>query len=810
MAEINVDLNMPSTSSGKLNLSQPFRDKTSANNVIKDRQNSVPATSPKQKSIPTQNQIVNNSISSDRSLNHVTTQFRTLNTSNEHSVQIGNVTSNKKNARRKEKKKLLLDSGTKAHNVVSTIDHNYEHLTHTTNEQNRGITNYVNCMHQLFVNQIGPLYAPVSSQNLETFHNQSHSQYLQGVQMNLLQHNLAQLTQQNIPNYIQNVMQHPLLCTSTLPPVAISVQNHISTSNRVTKKDSKSSKGIKRGVKNGIKNGESKKFEEYLSIEDVEMGLRSNKLIEGILRINPKLYQHAYVSTNDRDEQDVFIDGMCNRNRALEGDIVVVQLINSYEPSEDKQQKKGKVVYIKERIHHRTCIGTLKLMPDKNRQLAYFVPRDFRIPRLNIPCTSWPDGFYDNSKKFENVLFLAKILDWTDTRFAVGTIEYHIGLSGDLISEEKAILAQNNLDVTPFEPQLKNLYPSMDYKIPDDEIKLREDCRNLCIFSIDPFNCRDIDDAMSCKELENGNYEIGVHISDVAHFLTENTKLDKKVCNKATTIYLVQRAYHMLPDDLCLLCSLFPAVDKLAFSVFWEVTKDAEVLNHRFAKTVINSCCKLSYEHAQSILEDVNETEFDFPEIYNGFTFQDVYSSIKILGKIAAIFRKSRFDSGALRINQPKISFMLNSSGLPESFTFYVSKESHQLIEEFMLLANMTVAKRIHDDFPKIAFLRCHPPPSTYMLRQLATSLGPLGIELDYSSAGALHRSLLPYIESEDSDKGKAMVLSMLCAKPMTRAKYFCSGGQDDEEFRHYALNVPLYTHFTSPIRRYADVMVHR
>ncbi|CAH2244359.1 jg25310 [Pararge aegeria aegeria] len=358
----------------------------------------------------------------------------------------------------------------------------------------------------------------------------------------------------------------------------------------------------------------------------------------------------------------------------------------------------------------------------------------------------------------------------------------------------------------------RHLFPGLDYIIPDEEFKKREDCTKMCIFSIDPFNCRDIDDAVSCRKLENGNYEIGVHISDVAHFLTENTLLDEIVAEKATTIYMVQRAYHMLPDELCMLCSLFPGVNKLAFSVFWEITEDAVVLSHRFAKTVINSCSQLAYEHAQAVLENKEDAEKSFPEIYNGLTYQDIYNTIKILGKISAIFRKKRFSEGALRIDQPKVSFHLNTdNGLPDSYWIYDSKESHQLIEEFMLLANMTVAKRIHEDHPKLAFLRCHPPPSPYMLNQLAKSLKPMGIDIEISCAGDLHKSLLPYLSPDIADRGKAMVLNMLFAKPMTRAKYFCAGVCDgDEDFHHYALNVPLYTHFTSPIRRYADIMVHR
>ncbi|CAK1586212.1 unnamed protein product [Parnassius mnemosyne] len=695
--------------------------------------------------------------------------------------------------------------------------------------------NQINSVHQLFLTQISPLYAATSSKYLENLSHLPHYQFMQSHFANVfriqdqfgsapntpLNHVNCQFNpgstpitplnyEASSPRFLQNVMQHPLLNQ------AYSRTNNFQHRQEYrTFLPSQSNNGGKRlptknkNSKKKDKDNQDKSFEPYITAEEVDIGLKENILLEGALRINPKQFLHSYVSSSDRSEQDIFIDGVKNRNRALEGDVVVVQIIN--QSDDDNKQKKGKVVYIKEKVHTRTCIGLLKLMPDKNRQKALFIPRDYRIPRLNIPFTCWPDNFYTEAKNYECTLFLAKIEDWFDTRFALGKIICNIGQTGDLLTEAKAILAQTDLDVTPFGPEVRDLYPRLDYVIPEKEIHIREDCRNLCIFSIDPANCRDIDDAVSCKKLENGNYEIGVHISDVSHFLSENTILDEKVADKATTIYLVEKAYHMLPDDLCMLCSLFPGVDKLAFSVFWEITEDAKVLNHRFSKTVIHSCCQLTYDHAQAILDDKKDAEEIFPELYNGFQYKDVYETVKVLGKMSSIFRKSRFENGALRIDQPKVYFHLNpTTGLPDGLWIYESKESHQLIEEFMLLANMTVAKRVYDDHPQLAFLRCHPPPSGYMLQELAKSLKPMGIELDVSSAGNLYQSLLPHVGPDNTDKGKAMVLNMLCAKPMTRAKYFCASGCEDDDFHHYALNVPLYTHFTSPIRRYADIMVHR
>ncbi|XP_075978627.1 dis3 like 3'-5' exoribonuclease 2 [Anticarsia gemmatalis] len=955
ISERNIDVNRPSSS--QQSTSQPFRSKSSVNNRIPDHQASTKPTTKKSSKHSAmsrhkqpQGEAGGSQTHNNSSVSNLATACQNLNINNENSVVNQGDSPKNKHAKKKEKKLKQLKMPAPEQSVNMTGPR-----TPQSSQSNPGYSGTYSeytsiSVQDFFSMQVSPLYAYSNTRYLENLSHHPQYQLAHNIQVGreLLCAQLAasapntpHLQSQrphsvSIPNspvlqpeYIspkcfQNVMQHPLLSQTYTRSIHTKFgQNARSPKQSTSVGEGARAQGGKTGQNNTTpkhnrknkkkpRSGSDLKFEPYLTPKEVEVGLKNNTLIEGVIRINPKQFQHSYVSGSDRSEQDILIDGIRYRNRALEGDIVVVQLIESDNENEegtkkdsakkgttkegttkrcttkksttkegtskqgsskmastiedtsmegiskegssiedtseegstkggttkedsskeenskeaiakeetskegqvsrpkDKNQKRGKVVFIKEVVHNRTCIGNLRIMPDNNRQRALFVPRDHRIPRLNIPFTCWPDNFYADHKNYESTLFLAHITDWTDTRFAVGTILRNIGQSGDMVSETRAILAQTDLDITPFGKEVRHLYPRLDYKIPEEEFLVREDCRKLCLFSIDPPNCRDIDDAVSCRELENGNYEIGVHIADVSHFLTEDTILDEKVAEKATTIYLVERAYHMLPDDLCMLCSLFPGVDKLAFSVFWEITKDAKVIDHRFAKTVINSCAQLAYDHAQAVLDDKEDAEASFPETYNGFTFSDIYKVIKALGSISATFRKNRFDGGALRIDQAKVAFHLNpSNGLPDAFCIYENKESHQLIEEFMLLANMTVANRIHKDHPSLAFLRCHPPPSSFMMKQLAKSLSPMGIEIDISSAGNLHRSLLHHI-GQDSKDGKAMVLNMLCAKPMSRAKYFCADGCEDDDFHHYALNVPLYTHFTSPIRRYADIMVHR
>lgn len=806
-------------------------------------------TSNEKVSVSSSNSCNNEYSSTNCHIAHLPEHSKNLNCNNGSNLNSPSKTSKKKNAKKKERLEKLQIEMANDNKQPETIQ------TAPAAPTQNGTTS----VHDFFLKYITPLYPSANSRYLENrahhpqyflmqnvhfgelYHNHQiaanlpNSPFLQqphpSNSQNALFHYTPPFHHYNHPKYLQNALQHPLLNknlvhtnhhnfqqASGIHPLITSstfINSQITQNEHVSQHTiNNSPRQRNSSKKKDVSDNEERQFSPYLSIEEVEKGLQDDSLLEGVLRINPRQFQHSYVSSADKSQQDVLIDGVKNRNRALEGDIVIIQYIEDdseeNKTNGEEKQKKGKVVFIKEKFHTRLCIGNLKLMPDKSRQRALFVPRDYRVPRLNIPFTNWPNNFYTESKSYENTLFLAKIEEWNDVRFAKAKIICQIGQSGDMETETKAILAQTDLDITPFGPEVRQFFPNSDYIIPEAEISLRKDCRNMCIFSIDPFSCRDVDDAISCERLSNGNFEIGVHISDVAHFLAENTILDKKVAEKATTIYMVERAYHMLPDELCMLCSLSSGVDKLAFSIFWEMTEDAQVVRHTFAKTVIHCCGQLAYENAQAVLDNNENAESTFPELYNGFSFKDIEQRIKKLGELSAILRERRFEGGALKLDQPKVSFHLNpANGLPESFLISYSKTSHQLIEEFMLLANITVAHRIYDDHPTIAFLRSHPPPSVYMLKQLAKSLKPMGINLEINSAGELNKSLLPYVGSDSTDKGRVMVLNMLCAKPMARAKYFCAGGPEDD-YSHYALNVPLYTHFTSPIRRYADVMVHR
>jgi DIS3-like exonuclease 2 len=477
----------------------------------------------------------------------------------------------------------------------------------------------------------------------------------------------------------------------------------------------------------------------------------------------------------------------------------------------------GFVIEILEPVHSRQCIGTI--LPSQARS-PRLQPRDPKIPLVEIVFQSQEEKMkltLDN----QNTLLRVQITEWFDEK-PIGKIVEVIGKVDDLAAETKAILLQNNLDVTEYAKEILDALPSATtYEIPDTEFKYRQDIRDMCVFTIDPLTAKDLDDALSCRVLANGNYEIGVHISDVSFFLKEESDLDVIVKDKATSIYLSNSVYHMLPRQLCMLCSLLPGQDKLSFSVFFEITTEGEVVSTYFTKSILNSCTQLAYEHAQEMIENPSKefTEDDLPQIHNNYTSTQLSGIVNTLHKIALKLREKRMENGALKIDQPKLSFQLNpENGRPESYCVYPIKDSNRMIEDFMLLANESVAEYIYKKFPDISILRCHLPPNANAIIKLKQFFDKNLINFDIATSKDIQRSIGDILDNADKVEATKAVVNVLAAKPMTRARYFCSNTAEQEvtgdelprEFKHFALSIPIYTHFTSPIRRYADVLVHR
>ncbi|GIY31815.1 DIS3-like exonuclease 2 [Caerostris extrusa] len=346
-------------------------------------------------------------------------------------------------------------------------------------------------------------------------------------------------------------------------------------------------------------------------------------------------------------------------------------------------QRTGKIVHILERKHSRIAAGHLKIFPDKNTNWALFSPNDSRVPRIMVPMSDCPENFYHRSQDYANVLFLAEIVDWNETStFAAGKLLKCLGNTGDVEVETEGILLENSVKFDEFPNEVLDCLPQeKEWHIPLQEIKTRKDFRNQCIFTIDPATARDMDDAVSCTFLQNGNFEVGVHIADVTYFVEEGSELDLFAKDRSTSVYLVQKVVPMLPRLLCdNLCSLNPGQDRLTFSIIWEMTPQGDICKQWIGRSIINSCSKLSYEHAQSMLENPGLEHWnvsEFPEVYGGFTINDIAISVYHLHCLALQLRERRFDNGALRLDQVKLQFTLDAeSGLPSGFNVFVHKDS--------------------------------------------------------------------------------------------------------------------------------------
>uniref|UniRef100_A0A3Q2QXN8 DIS3-like exonuclease 2 n=1 Tax=Fundulus heteroclitus TaxID=8078 RepID=A0A3Q2QXN8_FUNHE len=642
-----------------------------------------------------------------------------------------------------------------------------------------------------------------------------------------------------------------------------------------------------RSKNKGDRRARKQVFESYMSLEEVSHGLKRGELYQGQLRINPKNYTEAFVPSPD-DTRDIFLDGVVARNRALNGDIVVVEILprdqwkvvrsdtdcdstsesdtqtkhvaptaqnstrhaptpnaaaedQSSDPEElvrphdvsfpatgERQedpsttrasaeilQKTAKVVYIVERKHSRAVMGHLKFLPDK--PFAMFSPVDHRVPRINVKLDDCPADFRTHPGDFANILFICRITNWpADSNFADGQLAKTLGQAGEIEPETEGILTEYDVDFSEFTEEVLDCLPkNLPWTIPPEEFAKRRDLRKECIFTIDPATARDLDDALSCKQLPDGNFEVGVHIADVSYFVEESTALDTIASQRATSVYLVQMVVPMLPRLLCEeLCSLNPLTDRLTFSVIWKLTPEGKILDEWFGRSIIRSCVKLSYDDAQRMI-DAPEKLFpleELPPIDPEHTIDEIHQAVLYLHSIAKNLRAQRFIGGALRLDQIKLSFTLDKETMmPQGCYIYEYRDSNKLVEEFMLLANMATATHIYEKFPELALLRRHPPPRTKMLKELEMLCSQLGLNIDFSSAGSIQKGLCAVYGDDEYSVYRKEVLNNMCSRPMQLALYFCTGALKKKgEFRHYALNVPLYTHFTSPIRRYPDIVVHR
>ncbi|XP_008219749.1 PREDICTED: DIS3-like exonuclease 2 isoform X1 [Prunus mume] len=459
-----------------------------------------------------------------------------------------------------------------------------------------------------------------------------------------------------------------------------------------------------------------------------------------------------------------------------------------------------------------------------NHEHIQMTPIDPRFPKMVVLVRNLPDSIKkrleNGDETIEMELFAARIDEWDEESSAPQAVILNaFGRGCELQPQIEAILFQNAINSSEFSPESLSCLPHLPWEVPQEEFQTRRDLRNWCIFTIDPSTATDLDDALSVDKLSNGIYRVGIHIADVSHFVLPGTPLDEEAQSRSTSVYMSRRKLPMLPPLLSEnVGSLNPGVERLAFSIFVDMNHAGDVVDRWIGRTVIRSCCKLSYEHAQDIidgkfnLESVDILGNGRPQLHGHFEWFDVLRSVKDLLEISRILKERRFSDGALQLESSKVVILFDEYGVPYDSMHSERKESNFLVEEFMLLANRTAAEVISRAFPDSALLRRHPEPNLRKLREFEAFCSKHGLELDTSSSGQFQLSLEKIREKLKDDCILFNILMNYATKPMQLAAYFCSGELKDKEndWGHYGLAVPLYTHFTSPLRRYPDIVVHR
>lgn len=485
----------------------------------------------------------------------------------------------------------------------------------------------------------------------------------------------------------------------------------------------------------------------------------------------------AFVIPDDEFEKDVFIAPRKLGN-ALDGDKVKVYVFGK----KSGKRNEGEIVEILQRAKT-DFIGIAKI----SEKFAFVIPDDRKMLHdIFVPLAD-----INGAKNGEKVM--ASITDWPEgAKNPIGKITYVLGNTGENNTEMNAILAQYGFPLS-FPAEVENEANSIPDEIAKSELNNRKDFRNTTTFTIDPIDAKDFDDAISFKQLENGNYEIGVHIADVSHYVTPNSALDKEAYQRATSVYLVDRVIPMLPEHLSNgVCSLRPNEDKLCFSAVFEMDEKAHILHQWFGRTIIHSDRRFTYEEAQEIIE--NKTG-DFAE------------EILKLNELAHILRVEKFKNGAISFESAEVKFKLDEFSRPIGVYVKERKDAHKLIEDFMLLANKKVAEHVakmgKGKHQYTFVYRTHDSPNTESLNSFATFASRFGYKINTRSDKEIARSLNHLMEDVEGKK-EQNILTQLAIRSMAKAVY------TTKKTSHYGLAFDYYTHFTSPIRRYPDIMVHR
>ncbi|MDD2563933.1 MAG: ribonuclease R [Salinivirgaceae bacterium] len=523
---------------------------------------------------------------------------------------------------------------------------------------------------------------------------------------------------------------------------------------------------------------------EYLSenrqIERIDRGKyvakQQKRIIEGVIAINKR--GPAILTTDDGEEFSV---PYTNLNHAFPRDRVRAFVF----PSIKNRKPEVEITEIIKRAKEH-FVGVIEI----SKNFAFLVPDSGALPvDIFIPLTEVTRTKVQNGQKV-----VVKIKSWPENAHnPIGEIEKVLGNPGENNVEMHAILLEFGLPYE-FPQELEKVASKMTDGITPEEIAKRRDFRKVTTFTIDPADAKDFDDAISIQKLSEDKWEIGVHIADVTHYIEPGSILDKEAFARATSVYLVDRVVPMLPENLSNgICSLMPGVDKLTYSAVFQVDKEANVLDYWIGRTIINSSRRFSYEEAQERIETQQG---------------DLAEEINACHTFAQILRKNRFKEGAINFDRFEVKFRLDEEGKPIDVYLKTNKESNQLIEEFMLLANRTVATHISKDKSssgkaKTFIYRIHDKPNQEKLERFAKFVKRFGQEINTSSRLNISKSMNTLM-TNSSGQPWQNVIETLAVRSMARAEY------STENIGHYGLAFDNYSHFTSPIRRYPDMMVHR
>ncbi|MBP6099494.1 MAG: ribonuclease R [Flavobacterium sp.] len=489
-------------------------------------------------------------------------------------------------------------------------------------------------------------------------------------------------------------------------------------------------------------------------------------------------------------EEDVFIPTN-NLNHALDKDTVKVYVYNRRKG----RKPEGEVIEVLER-HKEEFVGVI----DIQKNFAFVSTAN---PKMYTDIFI-PKDRYNGAENGDVVV--VKIEDWpkkADSPF--GSVLKVLGKPGEHNTEIHAILAEYGLPYD-FPVDVEVFAQKIDTSIQESEIAKRRDMRNILTFTIDPKDAKDFDDALSFQKLDNGNFEIGIHIADVSHYLQEGTILDDEAYQRATSVYLVDRVVPMLPEVLSnFACSLRPNEEKYTFSAIFEIDQKATVINQWFGRTVINSDQRFAYEEAQYLIENPDKNTIPAEISLTGNDYkvpENIIEATLKLDALAKILRRNRMNNGAISFDKVEVKFNLDDKGEPEGVYFKVSKDANHLIEEFMLLANRKVAEFIGKQ-KKTFIYRIHDEPNEDKLFAMQALISKFGYKIDLREKKGISKSLNKLMEDVNGKKEQNLI-DTLAIRTMSKAKY------STDNIGHYGLAFDYYSHFTSPIRRYPDVMVHR